>query len=123
MEITGILKVKGETVQVSEKFKKREFVITDNTTQYPQHLSIQLTQDKIGLLDKYNVGDEIKAHINLRGREWVDPKGDAKYFNSIEAWRIEGAVIQSATEAYHAKNAAETANTTTPNNEPDDLPF
>ena len=90
MEITGVIKVKNEAVKVSEKFTKREFVITDNSTQYPQHIVMQLTQDRCALIDKYNVGDEIKVHFNLRGREWTNPQGEVKYFNSIEAWKIEG---------------------------------
>ena len=89
MDITGILKVKSEAQQVSEKFKKREFVITDNSSQYPQHISFQLTQDKCNLIDQYNVGDELKIHFNLRGREWTSPKNEVKYFNTLEAWRIE----------------------------------
>lgn len=90
MEITGALKSIGEAQQVSEKFKKREFVITDNSSQYPQHISFQLTQDKCNLIDQYNVGDELKVHFNLRGREWTSPKGEVKYFNTLESWRIEG---------------------------------
>lgn len=90
MDVTGILKVKNAEQVVSEKFKKREFVITDNSTQYPQHIQFQLTQDRCALLDSYNVGSEIKVHFNLRGREWTNPQGEVKYFNSLEAWRIEG---------------------------------
>src|SRR3972149_2084198 len=89
MDITGILKVKGDAQQVSEKFKKREFVLTDNSSQYPQHISFQLTQDKCNLLDHYAVGTEIKVQFNLRGREWTSPKNEIKYFNTLEAWRIE----------------------------------
>ncbi|HXC04371.1 MAG TPA: DUF3127 domain-containing protein [Bacteroidia bacterium] len=88
--ITGTLKVKSNEQQVSEKFKKREFVITDNSSQYPQHISFQLTQDKCALIEAYKPGDEIKVFFNLRGREWKSPKdGELKYFNSLEAWKIE----------------------------------
>ena len=88
-ETTGTLKVKKDTQQVSEKFSKREFVITiDTSTQYPQYISLQLTQDKCALLDAYQVGDEVKVSFNLRGREWSGPEG-LRYFNSLEAWRLE----------------------------------
>jgi hypothetical protein len=88
-ETTGILKVKKETQVISDKFSKREFVLTtDQSTQYPQYISMQLTQDKCSLLDAYNVGDEIKVHFNLRGREWNGPEG-VRYFNTIEVWRLE----------------------------------
>ncbi len=123
MDITGILKVKSEAQQVSEKFRKREFVITDNSSQYPQHISFQLTQDKCGLIDQYNVGDEIKVHFNLRGREWTSPKNEVKYFNTLEAWRLEGGAGASANLS--ASNAlTETATTfTAASSQDDDLPF
>ena len=89
MDITGILKVKNDAEQVSDKFRKREFVLTDNSSQYPQHISFQLTQDKCGLIDAISVGSEIKVHFNLRGREWTSPKNEGKHFNTLDAWRIE----------------------------------
>lgn len=117
--ITGILKVKGPEQQVSEKFRKREFVVTDNSSQYPQHISFQLTQDKCSLLDSYNVGSEIKVYFNLRGREWTDKQGVTKYFNSLEAWKIEG-----ASQGGNNDNGAFAA-TAAYSNAPqeDDLPF
>jgi hypothetical protein len=98
--LTGTLKVKSAEQQVSEKFRKREFVITDNSSQYPQHISFQLTQDKCSLIDSVKVGDEIKVFFNLRGREWKSPKdGELKYFNSLEAWKIEKAGATTASSA------------------------
>lgn len=89
-QITGHLKVKFPEQQVSEKFRKRDIVVTDNSSQYPQHISFQLTQDKCTLIDGYNPGDEIRVYFNLRGREWNDPKtNQLRYFNTIEAWKIE----------------------------------
>lgn len=90
LQISGKLKVKKDEEIVSEKFKKREFVITDESSQYPQFISFQLTQAKCSLLDNFQVGDNIRVHFNLRGREWNSPTGEVKYFNSLEAWKIEG---------------------------------
>ena len=69
-------------------FRKRELVVTTDE-QYPQHIMIEFTQDKCDLLNNYNVGEPVKVSINLRGREWVNPQGETKYFNSIQGWRIE----------------------------------
>ena len=90
-KISGILKVKNDTVQVSEKFSKREFVLTDNASMYPQDIMFQLTQDKCNLIDGFNVNETIEVSFNLRGREWTSPQGEVKYFNTLEAWRIERA--------------------------------
>jgi hypothetical protein len=122
MDVTGILKVKGQTQQVSEKFKKREIVITDNSSQYPQHISFQLTQDKCSIIDNYNVGDEIKVHFNLRGREWTSPQGEVKYFNSLEAWRIEGNAA-GASNNNSGASMNDVAATFTAASQEDDLPF
>jgi hypothetical protein len=119
-ELNGILKVKKETQVVSEKFSKREFVVTtDNTTQYPQYINLQLTQDKCALLDSFQPGDEIKVSFNLRGREWSGPDG-VKYFNSLEAWRLEKVGAQSSYAA-----APNTSIDPMPASSPvaDDLPF
>ena len=88
MNIKGKLKEINPTIVVSDKFSKREFVLTENSSQYPQDLLIQLTQDKCSLIDGFNVGQEIEVQINLRGREWINPQGETKYFNTIEAWKI-----------------------------------
>lgn len=90
MEISGVIKQKYNTVQVSDKFKKREFVLTtEANTPYPQHILFQLTQEKTSVLDKYSVGDEVSVSFNLRGRKWNGPQG-TKYFNTLEAWFVKG---------------------------------
>ncbi len=88
MEVLGKVKLIGAEQTVSASFKKREIVVTTNE-QYPQHISIEFQQDKCDYLNSYVVGDDVKVSINLRGREWVNPQGETKYFNSIQGWRIE----------------------------------
>ncbi len=91
------IKLINPTQQVTEKFTKREFVVTDAAdTDYPQHILLQATRDKCSLLDRFNVNDVVDIAINLRGREWTSPQGEIKYFNSVEAWRIEPASGQEA---------------------------
>ena len=88
-KLAGTVKVLSNTVQVSEKFSKREFVITDTSGMYPQDIMFQSTQDKCSLLDAFQQGDQVEVSFNLRGREWTSPQGEVKYFNTLEAWRIE----------------------------------
>lgn len=88
MEITGVVKLVGETMIVSDKFKKRDLVITTEET-YPQHISLQVTQDKVSMLDSLPLGTSVTAYINIRGREWTSPQGEVKHFNTIECWRLE----------------------------------
>jgi hypothetical protein len=89
MEIVGILKMIDETKVVNASgFRKRDFVVTTDE-QYPQHIIINLIQDKCDLMNNFQVGEQVKVHINIRGREWVNPEGQVKYFNDISAWKIE----------------------------------
>ena len=97
MEIEGKVKMVGETQTFgSNGFRKREIVLTTEE-QYPQHIMIEFVQDKTDLLNSYAVGQSVKVGINIRGREWTDPQGEVKYFNSIQGWRIEN--LQAAQPA------------------------
>ncbi|WP_452224903.1 DUF3127 domain-containing protein [Lacinutrix chionoecetis] len=90
MEVQGKVKLIGETQTFgSNGFRKRELVVTTEE-QYPQHILVEFVQDKVDLLNNYQVGQDVKVNINLRGREWTNPQGEVKYFNSIQGWRIEG---------------------------------
>lgn len=112
MEVTGKIKVKNETQTFgSNGFRKREFVITTDE-QYPQHIQLEFVQDKCDLLDKFEVGQDVRVSINLRGREWINPEGVAKYFNTIQGWRIEKLEVEPQ------QSVGETAT-----EQPDDLPF
>jgi hypothetical protein len=89
MEVQGKIKLIGETKTFGNNgFRKREVVVTTEE-QYPQHIMVEFVQDKTDLLNSYQVGQPVKIGINLRGREWVSPQGETKYFNSIQGWRIE----------------------------------
>ena len=87
-KIKGEIKVIGEAVQVTEKFKKREFVLIDDSSQYSQYINFQLVQNKCELIDGFEVGQRIEVNFNLRGREWTDKTGAIKCFNTLDVWRI-----------------------------------
>lgn len=89
MELKGRVKVIGETATFGNNgFRKREVVITTDE-QYPQIIMIEFVQNACDLLNGYEVGQDAKIGINIRGREWVNPEGVIKYFNSIQGWRID----------------------------------
>lgn len=90
LETTGKIHVLSEAQQVTERFRKREFVLelADNP-QYPQYVQFQLTGNRCDQLDGFAVGDEVRVEFSLRGREWKSPKGDIKYFNSLDVWKLE----------------------------------
>lgn len=111
-KMKGVIKVIKPTQQVSEKFSKRELVVTDlSEAQYPQDILFELKQDKTSLLDNFMQGQEIEVSFNLKGREWTSPQGDVKYFNTLDAFKID------------AIGAAPVAINIASNNDDEDLPF
>lgn len=124
MEIQGKIKLINETQQITDTFKKREVVITTEE-QYPQHIMVEFIQDKTDLLNNYEVGQNVKISINLRGREWINPQGEAKYFNTIQGWRIENLDSQASSSEVPPVPPADAFEPVDDLNEDDydDLPF
>jgi hypothetical protein len=91
-ELEGKLIEKFDTVQVSDKFQKREFVLETEENAggivYTQNIKFQLMQAKCSEIDASNVGDVVKVHFNLQGRKW-EKEGKISFFNTLNAWRIE----------------------------------
>ena len=110
MEITGRIKKIFETQNITASFKKREFVVTTQE-QYPQDIMIEFTQDKTGELDRYQ-----------EGQEWINPEGVAKYFNTIQAWRIEN-MANSAPNPAQFQDIPASPPTDFKQDQDDDLPF
>jgi hypothetical protein len=124
MNIKGkILEVK-DTAQVTETFKKREFVVeyADNP-QYPEFIKFELVQDRCELLDDFKVGQEVEVHFNLRGRKWTDPQGEVKYFNSLQAWRIDPVSTAAPDQGGDPGTTEEPAWLNADDGDDDDLPF
>lgn len=88
MELKGTIKSIGQTQSFGDNgFRKRELVLTTDE-QYPQSIMLEFVQDKCDVLNSYQVGQSVEVGINIRGREWVNPQGETKYFTSIQGWRI-----------------------------------
>lgn len=89
MEIQGRIKQIFAPETVGQNgFQKRDLVITTEE-QYPNDILIQFTQQRCDLLNNLKVGQNVRVHFNLRGREWTNQQGEVKYFNTIEGWKIE----------------------------------
>ena len=98
MEITGrIKKINNTQTRGANNFRTRSMWLVTND-KYPQTLQVEFLQDKVNLLDNYTEGSFVRTAINLRGREWENPKtNEVKVFNTIEGWKIEDDVEQVTT--------------------------
>lgn len=123
--ITGTIKVVGKTQQVSDKFSKRELVITEPSGQRPQHIPVEFTQDRTNLLDGFNPGDEVTVSCYVNGREWTGRDGVTKYFLSLSGNRIErsGAAAPPMGGGYQAAPPPTAADMPPIGGDDDDLPF
>lgn len=83
LKITGTITHIGETVQISEKFKKRDLVITFKSGEYDNDAAFQLSQDRTALGDTLAEGQEVEVHFNIRSREY-----NGKYYTNLDAWRV-----------------------------------
>jgi single-strand DNA-binding protein len=129
MEIAGRIKLISDIQTFDSGFRKREVVITTEE-QYPQHILIELLGDRVDIINSFHVGDDVRVSINIRGREWVNPQGETKYFNSITGWRIEklmsvssGMGQENPSVAPYAQVSASPSVPTMQEEEDDDLPF
>lgn len=125
MQIQGKIHAAFDAEQVTERFRKREFVLElDGSTRYPQYVMFQLTGDRCGELDGYKAGDEIKVEFSLRGREWTSPKGEVRYFNSLEVWTVEGMGAGEGTGAGGSSSGpSRSGDEPPPPSDEDDIPF
>ncbi|CAN5163992.1 DUF3127 domain-containing protein [soil metagenome] len=123
MDIKGKIIEINNTVQVSDKFRKREFVVEyAENSQYPEYIKFELTQEKCDLLNGFNPGQEVEVYFNLKGRRWTDPKGETKYFNSLQAWKIQNIQTKSQDD-FKQSSPAEINSPWNSESESNDLPF
>lgn len=86
-EVKGTIKAIFAEQVISDKFRKREFVLTTNE-KYPQDVLFQLTQGNTDLIDTIRVGEEVEVKFNLRGKEYINKEGKVSYFTSLECWQV-----------------------------------
>jgi Domain of unknown function (DUF3127) len=121
-EVTGKLVAKYDTVQRTETFRTREFVIEKNGEVngriISNYIKFQCVQERTSMPDRFNLGDEIKVSFNIKGTKWMKD-GRENYITNLDAWRVEH--IKLAQEVSQPSSASSPS--TTYNEDPDDLPF
>lgn len=125
-ELTGKLVAKYDTVQRTETFKTREFAVEKsddiNGRTILSYAKFQCVQDKTAIIDKVNIGDEIKVYFNIKGSKW-DKDGKTNYITNLDAWRIEQILNTASSQNDPGSNAMEPIDNFTSQEETDDLPF
>lgn len=124
-EITGKLVAKFDTVQRTESFKTREFVLekTDenNGRTFSNYIKFQCVQERTTILDRVNTGDNIKVYFNIRGTRW-EKDGKTNYITNLDAWRLEQLLSADKGSDNDFIEPLDTFSSTAPG-AVDDLPF
>ena len=121
MQVQGRIHASFPAEQVTQRFRKREFVLElDGGSRYPQYVMFQLTGDRCETLDGFAPGDEVRVEFSLRGREWTSPKGDVRYFNSLEVWSIDRL---AGTDAHESVEPPLLGEEPPPPSDDDEIPF
>ena len=133
MQIQGKIHATFEAAQVTDRFRKREFVLElDGASRYPQYVMFQLTGDRCEALDGFDAGEEVAVEFSLRGREWTSPKGEVRFFNSLEVWSIDrvgeaaggsAGVGSSVPQAGQSGSPGGRSDEPPPPSDDDDIPF
>lgn len=91
-EITGKLVAKYDIVQRTETFRTREFVIEKTEDiggrMITNYVKFQSVQDRTAIIDRFNIGDEVKVSFNIKGTRW-EKNGNVNYITNLDAWRVE----------------------------------
>lgn len=124
-DITGKIVAKFETIQRSATFKTREFVVETNEDingrTITNFIKFQTVQDRTAILDRFNEGDTVKVHFNLRGSRW-EKNGQTNYITNLDAWRIEQVSMGSSAAPIQTPPAF-SPDPESPAGNADDLPF
>jgi Domain of unknown function (DUF3127) len=125
-ELTGKLISKSDTLQRTETFKVREFALekTDDIggRTIVNYVKFQCVQDKTEIIDKVNIGDNVKVYFNIKGTKW-EKDGKTSYFTNLDAWRIEQILNPAQAQQSNNTSAMEPLDNFTSNEVADDLPF
>ena len=124
IQVSGRLHAIFETKQVTDRFQKREFVLElSDKSQYSQFVLFQLTGDRVGVVDAFKAGDQVRVDFSLRGREWTSKQNEVKYFNSLDVWSVEA---EGSASSGGGRGKARDNEPPVPTHEPvfdDDVPF
>jgi hypothetical protein len=108
LTMKGAIKLINPVNVISDKFSVREFVITTLDEKYPQDVIFQTVNDKMDTIAPYGQGQVVTVSFNVRGREYAAPNKPVRYYNTLDAWKVQGEAAAPSQQ---------------PIEETDDLPF
>lgn len=127
-ELTGKIIDIQPTKQVSDRFRKREFVVekteAGSTSTFVDYIKFQLTQDRCDLINDGMLGTVVTVSFRIRGNRW-ERDGMVNYFTNLDAWKIEAGRQEASYSQEPQNNSYDNIPDyiSTTEEESDDLPF
>lgn len=85
--ITQALPVQqGVSQKTGNQWQRASYIIEHEHGQYPRRMVFDVSNGRIQEL-ALQLGEAVTLHLNVDCREY--PQGSGRYFNSIEAWKVE----------------------------------
>ena len=122
-EVMGTVHKIFDELQVTERFRKRDFVLLIDDNGYPQHIRFQVVQDRCQLLDTIREGQTVTVHFDLSGKEYIKPGEEPRYYTDLRAWKIDAGEERPAPAPARQTAAASSSTPPPPPIDDDDLPF
>jgi hypothetical protein len=107
MEIKCKFKQQNDVVERGTFKSRKVWVIDDENADYPQTIEVEVAQDKVNLFNNFRPGQPLTVSINLRGREWTNPQGEVKVFNTLQCWKVTSDVTDQQEETIEVKYSVE----------------
>lgn len=98
MDLKCKFKQQNDVVERGTFKSRKVWVIDDENVDYPQTLEVEVAQDKVNLFNNFRSGQPLTVSINLRGREWTNPQGEVKVFNTLQCWKVTSDVTDQQEE-------------------------
>jgi len=117
-ELSGKIKLIQNPQTFASGFTKREMVVIVEDGKYPQEINLEFVQDKIGLLEGLQPGQEVTVTFDIRGREY-----NGRYFNNLQGWKISAAGAHASAPPPVAESAGFPQQAGDPGYSDDDIPF
>ena len=106
MDLKCKFKQQNDVVERGTFKSRKVWVIDDENADYPQTLEVEVAQDKVNLFNNFRPGQPLTVSINLRGREWTNPQGEVKVFNTLQCWKVTSDVPDQQEEEAPTMKAA-----------------
>ena len=124
-QITGKITEVYPLNRISERFRKREFVIehkdTGSAQTYVDFIKFQLTQDKCEIIDESWLRQDVTVTFNVKGNRW-EKNGMVNYITNLNALSVTRGTDIAENGQQDGPNA-KLEDSPPPDPELDDLPF